>query len=96
MKANKLLGVFAHPDDESVLAGGILAAAAARGAEVTVLCATRGENGPIADGVVTRETVGDVREAELHAACGATAASSSSVSAWNPVTPFSTSSGTAP
>ena len=70
MSAKRVLGVFAHPDDESVLAGGILASAAARGSEVTVVCATRGENGPVADGIPTGETVGEVREAELHAACG--------------------------
>lgn len=39
----RLVGVFAHPDDESFAAGGLLAALAERGAEVTVISATRGE-----------------------------------------------------
>jgi LmbE family N-acetylglucosaminyl deacetylase len=71
VKAERVLGVFAHPDDESILAGGVLAAAAAAGADVTVVCATRGESGPIAGGIdVTPETLAGVREAELRAACG--------------------------
>jgi LmbE family N-acetylglucosaminyl deacetylase len=70
VKAERVLGVFAHPDDESILAGGALAAAAAAGADVTVVCATRGESGPIAGGVdATPETLAEVREAELRAAC---------------------------
>jgi LmbE family N-acetylglucosaminyl deacetylase len=70
VKAERVLAVFAHPDDESVLAGGILAAAAAAGADVTVVCATRGESGPLASGIdATPETLAEVREAELRAAC---------------------------
>lgn len=41
-----LLGVFAHPDDESLACGGLFARAAAAGAAVTLLCLTRGEGGP--------------------------------------------------
>jgi N-acetyl-1-D-myo-inositol-2-amino-2-deoxy-alpha-D-glucopyranoside deacetylase len=41
----RVMGVFAHPDDESFSAGGLLALAAAGGAQVTVVCATRGEAG---------------------------------------------------
>jgi LmbE family N-acetylglucosaminyl deacetylase len=70
VKAKRVLAVFAHPDDESVLAGGVLAASAAAGADVTVICATRGESGPIAGGIdATPETLAEVREAELRAAC---------------------------
>jgi N-acetyl-1-D-myo-inositol-2-amino-2-deoxy-alpha-D-glucopyranoside deacetylase len=70
VKAERVLAVFAHPDDESVLAGGVLAAAAAAGADVTVVCATRGESGPLASGIeATPETLAEVREAELRAAC---------------------------
>lgn len=65
-----LLVVSAHPDDEVLIAGGVLAACADAGAETGVLCLTRGEQGPIADpALATRETLPDVREAELRAAC---------------------------
>lgn len=43
-----LLAVFAHPDDESITCGGLLAACSDRGAAVSVLCLTRGEAGPSA------------------------------------------------
>jgi len=39
------LGVWAHPDDESLLAGGLLAAIADRGGEVVNVAATAGEHG---------------------------------------------------
>jgi len=38
-----ILAIFAHPDDEARGAGGTLACGAAEGAEVTLVCATRGE-----------------------------------------------------
>ena len=44
-----ILGVFAHPDDESLACGGTLARAADAGANVVLLCATRGERGSICD-----------------------------------------------
>src|SRR5436853_2517024 len=66
----RLLGVFAHPDDESFCAGGTLARYAALGAEVMVVSATRGEAGQIRSaGVATRHTLGQVREQELYLAC---------------------------
>jgi len=40
-----ILAVFAHPDDESFLAGGTLAYYAAQGLEVKLLCLTHGELG---------------------------------------------------
>lgn len=40
-----VLGVWAHPDDEVYLSGGLLAAAAAAGQRVVVVTATRGERG---------------------------------------------------
>jgi N-acetyl-1-D-myo-inositol-2-amino-2-deoxy-alpha-D-glucopyranoside deacetylase len=65
----RLLALFAHPDDEAFGTGGTLACYAATGAEVTLVCATRGEAGEIADpSFATRETLGQVREAELHCA----------------------------
>ena len=41
-----LLAVFAHPDDESITCGGLLAACSDGGAFVALLCLTRGEAGP--------------------------------------------------
>lgn len=69
----RLLVVLAHPDDESFIIGGTLARYALAGADITLLCATRGEMGrrlgtpPIA----TRESLPDLREQELRRACAA-------------------------
>ena len=66
----RILGVFAHPDDEVFVAGGTFAKYVDRGAEAMVLCATRGQAGQIRDArVATRHTLGAVREAELRQAC---------------------------
>ena len=66
----RLLGVFAHPDDETFCAGGTFARYADLGAQAMVLSATRGEAGQIRDaGQATRRTLGEVRERELQAAC---------------------------
>ena len=65
----KLLALFAHPDDEAFSTGGTLAHYAAEGADVTLVCTTRGEVGEIAEGTgATPETLGQVREAELRCA----------------------------
>jgi len=67
--AQRLLGVFAHPDDEVFCAGGTMARAAEAGAEVMIVSATRGEQGQIRDpAAATRRTLGAVREGELRAA----------------------------
>lgn len=67
-----LLGIFPHPDDEAYTAGGTMAKAAAAGADVYVLCATRGEAGEIRDpALATPETLGEVRARELGVACAA-------------------------
>jgi LmbE family N-acetylglucosaminyl deacetylase len=67
-----VVAIVAHPDDESLIAGGTLALAARAGAVTGVVSLTRGEHGPIADGAAaTRETLGDVREQELRAATSA-------------------------
>ena len=67
--ARRLLGVFAHPDDEVFCASGTMARAAEAGAEVMIVSATRGERGQIRDpAAATRLTLGAVREAELYAA----------------------------
>ena len=60
-----VLGVVAHPDDESFGLGAVLDAFAHRGTRTAVLCLTHGENSTV------RETTGDlgvVREGELAAA----------------------------
>jgi N-acetyl-1-D-myo-inositol-2-amino-2-deoxy-alpha-D-glucopyranoside deacetylase len=64
-----LLAIFAHPDDEAFGTGGTLAHYAAHGAQVVLVCATRGEVGEIADdSLATHETLGRVRENELRCA----------------------------
>jgi LmbE family N-acetylglucosaminyl deacetylase len=70
--AERVLAVFAHPDDEVLCGAGTLALCGAHGRPVTLVCATRGELGPIADpSLATRETLADVRAAELRASCAA-------------------------
>jgi LmbE family N-acetylglucosaminyl deacetylase len=70
LRSTRILGVFAHPDDESFCAGGTLAKYVTGGAEVMVVSATRGEAGQIRSaGVATRRTLGQVREQELALAC---------------------------
>jgi N-acetyl-1-D-myo-inositol-2-amino-2-deoxy-alpha-D-glucopyranoside deacetylase len=67
-----LLGIFPHPDDETYTAGGTMARAAAAGADVYVLCATRGEAGQVrTPGTATPATLAEVRARELHASCAA-------------------------
>jgi LmbE family N-acetylglucosaminyl deacetylase len=66
----RLLGVFAHPDDETFCAGGTFARWAERGAEIMVVSATRGQAGQIRDAAVgNRRTIAAVREAEMRLAC---------------------------
>lgn len=60
----RLLAVFAHPDDESVSAGGLLACCADGGARVSLLCLSRGEGGPAEDGS-GQSGLADTREREL-------------------------------
>jgi LmbE family N-acetylglucosaminyl deacetylase len=66
----RLLGVFAHPDDETFCAGGTFARYAEQGAEIMVVSATRGQAGQIRDpAAANRQTIAAVREAELRLAC---------------------------
>lgn len=70
MPPPRLLGLFAHPDDEVFCAGGSLARYASQGAEAMVVSATKGEAGQIRDaGPATRRTLGAVRAKELETAC---------------------------
>jgi LmbE family N-acetylglucosaminyl deacetylase len=62
----RLAGVFAHPDDDSYVLGGTLLLHPGR-VEPTLVFATSGEAGPIADGTADRATLGVVREGEQRA-----------------------------
>jgi LmbE family N-acetylglucosaminyl deacetylase len=65
----RLLGVFAHPDDETLCAGGTFAKYASAGAEVRVVSLTKGGAGQIRDAsAATRATLTAVRAKELDAA----------------------------
>jgi LmbE family N-acetylglucosaminyl deacetylase len=69
MTKKRLLAVFAHPDDETFGSGSVLAKYSHEGADVLVVCTTRGEVGEIAPGSgATRDTLGEVREEELRRA----------------------------
>ena len=68
MANKRLLGAYAHPDDEQGVSG-LMHKCASEGVEVTLVCATRGEAGEIAPGVnATPENLGQVREEELRCA----------------------------
>ena len=69
LRRPRVLGIFAHPDDETICAGGTLAKYASSGAEIHVVSLTRGGAGQIRDAAVaTRATLTAVREKELDAA----------------------------
>ena len=75
LEGRSLLAVFAHPDDESLASGGLLAWCASRGARVALLCASRGEAGS-AFAAAGRDTLppdelARVRSRELHEAAAA-------------------------
>lgn len=66
----RLLGLFAHPDDESRIVGGTLARYASEGVTVSLLVATRGEAGSCGEPpLCTVAELPRVREAELREAC---------------------------
>jgi LmbE family N-acetylglucosaminyl deacetylase len=68
----RLLGIFAHPDDETFCVGGTLAKYVTGGAEAMVVSFTRGEAGQIRNAALaSRRTLGDHRTAELAHACEA-------------------------
>ena len=70
--APRLMTIFAHPDDESFGVAGTIAHATRTGHAVAVVCATRGEEGKIADpSLATQENLGQVREQELRTAVAA-------------------------
>jgi LmbE family N-acetylglucosaminyl deacetylase len=60
----RLLFIGAHPDDETFFAAGTLAKYAQAGAQVSIVCATRGEHGKTGD-LCRAEELSQVREREL-------------------------------
>jgi len=64
-----LVTFHAHPDDETIVCGGTIAASAAAGHRVVLVLATAGECGEVAHGVLAPgETLGDLRRRELEEA----------------------------
>jgi LmbE family N-acetylglucosaminyl deacetylase len=74
MQAPRLMAVLAHPDDESLGVGGVLAKYASQGVDVFVLTATRGDGGryrghrPGDPQHPGPSALADIRAAELRAA----------------------------
>jgi LmbE family N-acetylglucosaminyl deacetylase len=66
-----ILGVWAHPDDETYLSAGIMARSIAEGDRVVCVTATRGEAGSLDEERWPPATLASVREAELIAALAA-------------------------
>ena len=65
-KQPRLLGFYAHPDDEVLGIGGTLAQYSANGTTIEWVVATRGEAGEISDPTLaTPENLGQVREQEM-------------------------------
>ena len=64
----RLLAVLAHPDDESLGIGGVLARYAAEGVETFLVTATRGERGRLGTERPGGEILGPIREREVRAA----------------------------
>jgi LmbE family N-acetylglucosaminyl deacetylase len=60
-----VLGVWAHPDDETYLSAGLMAAAVDAGMRVIDVTATRGEGGTPDPETYPPETMAAVREAEM-------------------------------
>lgn len=60
-----ILGVWAHPDDETYLAAGLMAHAIREGSRVVCVTATRGEGGSMDEERWPSATMGEVRESEL-------------------------------
>jgi LmbE family N-acetylglucosaminyl deacetylase len=73
LHALTVLAAFAHPDDEGFGCGGTLAMLIARGARVTLVCATNGDVGEISDpALATPQNLAQVRREELRRAMAVT------------------------
>jgi N-acetyl-1-D-myo-inositol-2-amino-2-deoxy-alpha-D-glucopyranoside deacetylase len=68
-----VLFVHAHPDDETLATGALIAELVDRGVRVQLVTATRGERGEVVEGVLAHDvdplTLSTIREAELSSAC---------------------------
>lgn len=63
-----LVCFHAHPDDETITTGGLMARAAAEGHRVVLVVATRGEHGEVPEGFLSEgEQLWERRVAETHA-----------------------------
>lgn len=60
-----ILGIWAHPDDETYLSAGLMAQGVRNGGRVVCVTATRGEGGSMDEERWPSATMGKVREAEL-------------------------------
>lgn len=65
-----ILGIWAHPDDETYLSGGVMAAAAAAGQRVACVTATTGERGTDDPSRWPPQRLAGVRRGELAEALG--------------------------
>lgn len=72
----RLLGVWAHPDDEAYLSAGLMSRVTAAGGHVACLTATHGEQGVPEDDRRPRAAVARLRAAELRAGLAAAGAHS--------------------
>jgi LmbE family N-acetylglucosaminyl deacetylase len=63
-----IVGIWAHPDDESFMMAGLMAAAVQNGQTVVCITATKGEKGSKDQSRWPLSTLGEVRAAELEAA----------------------------
>jgi LmbE family N-acetylglucosaminyl deacetylase len=66
MDLGTILGVWAHPDDEAYLSGGIMAQSVHDGRRVVCVTATRGEAGSWDHTRWPPDELGAIREAELN------------------------------
>lgn len=73
LEASSVLFVHAHPDDETIGSGVLVAELVSRGASVSLLTATRGEQGEVVPGplshLVGTPALARERERELECAC---------------------------
>jgi LmbE family N-acetylglucosaminyl deacetylase len=77
MTLRSVVCFFAHPDDETMLAGGVINMLVRCGVPVHVVCCTRGEGGELGEPPIVerRELLGKAREQELTCATQALGAS---------------------